>query len=75
MNDSDRIPRLRGATAQELAMTEHQLVKTILPSGRYEVRCVDCDVDDSPRICLDEAVADRVIAAHLRAFGGSTSSS
>jgi hypothetical protein len=56
-------------------MTEHQLIKTVLPSGRYEVRCVGCDVDDSPRMCLDEAVADKVIASHLRAFGGDNRSS
>lgn len=49
-------------------MTEHELIKTVLPNGRYEVRCVDCPIDDSPMRCLNEAVADKVIAAHLRAF-------
>jgi hypothetical protein len=51
-------------------MTEHELITTILPNGRYEVRCLGCKVDDSPHICPNEVVANRVIEAHLRAFGG-----
>jgi hypothetical protein len=56
-------------------MTEHEMITTVLLSGRYEVRCLGCDVDDNPRICLNEEVANKVVAAHLRAFGGSNRSS